>query len=265
MATNNKKKKRKKKRIAARTNKPGAMTPEQGNVAQERAAQKQAEQLNYVISMVLRAIAPRMNKLETTIANKIESDAVSFRLLFDHAGIDSEMRQSALREMHIVREMMSLSILIAEQFELETPEGILAEIANIPLRTDEHAIKKPITVVFVWARPGTLFEDDDWPATTLCAIPGDGVKFDPGAVTPDREEGELAFMFVDKGSFTMVAKGQSSTELEFMEHMVGIDMPATVGNFIYALDLDSYFAELKRAAMEKNRHPEGAKKFGGKP
>jgi len=218
-----------------------------------------------LLTMVLQVIAPRMNKLETSIANKIESDSVSFRLLFDHAGVSSGMRQSALRELHIIRELLSLTGVIAGQFELETPEGILTEITNIALRTDEHSIKKPITIVFVWAPPGTVFEDDNWPAVTLCALPGEGVKFDTGAITPDREEGELAFVFIDKESFMLVSKGQSSAELEFMEHMVGIDVPATVGNFIYALDLDAYFTELKRKAAEKNRHPEGAQMFGGKP
>jgi hypothetical protein len=118
--------------------------------------------------------------------------------------------------------------------------------------------------VFVWEAPGTELDNIEIVSATLCVMPGEGVKFDTGAVTPDREEGELAFFFIDKSSFMLVARGQSSTELEYMEHMVGTDMPAVVGNFIHALDLDTYFTELKKKAAEKSRHPEGAQMFGGK-
>lgn len=220
---------------------------------------------NQLVQIVLQALAPRMNKLETSIANKIESDAVSFRLLFDHAGVSSGMRQSALQELHIIRELLTLTHILCGQFDLNTPHGILMEFTNIGIRTDEHAPTKPLTIVFVWESPGTEIDNIEIVSATLCVIPGEGVKFDVGAVTPDREEGELAFVFIDKESFMLVSKGQSSAELEFMEHMVGIDSPTVVGNFIHALDLDKYFIELKKKAIEKSRHPENAERFGGKP
>jgi hypothetical protein len=218
---------------------------------------------NQLVGIVLQALAPRMNKLETSIANKIESDAVNFRLLFDRAGIDSGMRQNALREMNIVREMLTLTNVICAQFQLDTPNGILMEFTNIGVRKDEHAPTEPIAIVFVWEAPGTEVDNIELVSATLCVTPDEGVKFDVGAVTP--ETGELAFFFITGEAFMLVSKGQSSTELEYMEHMVGIDMPAVVGNFIHALDLDTYFKELKKKAAEKNRHPEGAQMFGGKP